>query len=287
MSRQYAIYLTGDKNTDRIVLDNITDDRELLEICKTNKTVYERVCDETFFRNRVMSKYPETVIYKDVIKTTRNWKNYFLNIVYYIDLLKIKYKFEYRAEGSPELEYLARKSIVGDYDKNLALELASKYGKLELVKYLVEHGADIKIHYSESLIQASKNGHLPVVEYLVKHGANITAHDNIALQLASARGHLPVVEYLVRHGGDVTANNYEPLKAAYRNKHFPVINYLIQNSEVANEALAYASDIADLFLIKYLVDHGADIHFNDDYVFRSAIRNGNVEIVDYIHSLKK
>ena len=226
MSRQYPIYLTGNKDTDRIVLDNITDDRQLLEICKTNKTVYQRVCDENFFRNRVMSKYPETVQYKDAIKT-RTWKNHFLNIVNYIDLLKTEYHIEYKGEGSPELEYLARKSSLNflNYSIDLALIYIVRNGELPLLKYLLERGGDID-HINRLFIDASLEGHLPIVKYLVQHGADIKSKNNAALRSASKYGYFDIVKYLVEHGADIHVNNDEALKFAIENGHSDVVEYL-------------------------------------------------------------
>ena len=51
------------------------------------------------------------------------------------------------------------------------------YGHLEVVKYLVEQGADIHAHDYDgpdaSLRMASENGHLDVVDYLISKGATL------------------------------------------------------------------------------------------------------------------
>ena len=54
------VFLTGNKDVDRLVLSYISY-RQLLEICSINKTVNDKVCDETFFRNRVIAKYLESL----------------------------------------------------------------------------------------------------------------------------------------------------------------------------------------------------------------------------------
>jgi ankyrin repeat protein len=54
------------------------------------------------------------------------------------------------------------------------LWLASKYGYLDVVKYLIENGADIdqpNIHGATPLSGASEYGHLDVAKYLKKKGA--------------------------------------------------------------------------------------------------------------------
>ena len=53
---------------------------------------------------------------------------------------------------------------------------ASENGHLEIVKYLVERGADLNAKAnskSTALIYAYKEDHLEIVKYLVEHGANV------------------------------------------------------------------------------------------------------------------
>jgi hypothetical protein len=52
-------------------------------------------------------------------------------------------------------------------NKDMALRMSSKYGHLEVVKYLVEQGADIHANNDRALREAAKNGHLEVVKYMV------------------------------------------------------------------------------------------------------------------------
>ena len=193
--------LTGIRDVDREIVNNLND-KDLLNMCIVNRTYSQRVCDESYFRIRTLARFPETVQYKDYIQTTnkeRTWKNHYLTIVKYIDLLQSRYKYIYRAEDkSPELLYLAIQVVPSfySYNKNRALIKASYYGNLPLVKYLVENGADITAEENAALRWASEKGHFDIVKYLVEHGADITARDNSALKWAIAFGHSEVVKYL-------------------------------------------------------------------------------------------
>ena len=51
-------------------------------------------------------------------------------------------------------------------------------------------------NHSKVLIDAAKNGHLDVVRYLVERGADVHADDDEAMRWASRNGHLEVVKYL-------------------------------------------------------------------------------------------
>jgi len=54
---------------------------------------------------------------------------------------------------------------------------------------------------------AATNGHLEIVKYLVTLGADIRAADNYAVKMASRNGYLEVVKYLVTLGADISVDN--------------------------------------------------------------------------------
>ena len=231
--------LTGIRDLDREIVNKLSD-MDLLNMCSLNKTYWERVLNDDYFRLRTENGFPETVHYKDYVNKNegkrkerkgrvRTWKNHYLTIVKYIDLLQTEYEYIYKnLDKSPELLYLARRLVSNyiAYSKEEALIVASKDGNLPVVKYLVENGADITYSENDAVIYASEKGHLPVVKYLVENGADITAQDNHALREASGSGRLPVVKYLVEHGADITDKNNEALRWASKNGHLPVVEYL-------------------------------------------------------------
>ena len=77
-----------------------------------------------------------------------------------------------------------------------AIRWASSNGQLEVVKYLAENGANIHAQDDYAICWASENGQLEVVKYLAENGANIHAQDDLAIRLASNNGQLEVVKYL-------------------------------------------------------------------------------------------
>ncbi len=227
-------FLTGNKDVDRTILEKLSD-RDILNACKTDKYTKEKVCDETFFRNLVYNRYPGTIKYKDYVKQ-RDWKNFYLSIIYYIDKLEKEYNFNYIEERkkeknlSAELEYLSRKSIPKyiKYNENLnfVLKNATKNPNLPVVKYLVERGADIHYDNEYALRWAIGNGDLDIVKYLNEQGADIHISYDYPLRWASERGHLPVVKYLVENKANIHANHDEALRIAKLNNHLDIVNYL-------------------------------------------------------------
>ncbi|CAI6366920.1 unnamed protein product [Macrosiphum euphorbiae] len=90
-----------------------------------------------------------------------------------------------------------------------ALWCAAGTGSMEVVKILVENGANVNFlteTKSSPLRAACYLGHLNIVEYLVEHGANVNLtniYNSTCLMIASHNNHKEVVEYLLRKGADI------------------------------------------------------------------------------------
>src|SRR3990167_8398204 len=111
---------------------------------------------------------------------------------------------------------------------------ACRYGLCELVKYLVEHGADIHIQDDYPLRSASENGKFDVVKYLVEHDADIHAEYDDALIVACQHGYIHIVKYLVENGADVHANNDDALRWASMCGHMDIVKYFHSYLLVSN-----------------------------------------------------
>lgn len=96
-----------------------------------------------------------------------------------------------------------------------ALMYASELGRLEVVKYLVEKGADINAKSGRhgrgtALIYASGLNRITVMDYLLEHGADIdsvTHFNETALFWATAKGHIDAVNLLLRMKANTKIKN--------------------------------------------------------------------------------
>ena len=166
---------------------------------------------------------------------------------------------------------------------NDVFQRVSRYGDLNMVKCLINHGANIHAFNEEAVRNASQEGNLHVVECLISHGAYIHAYDDFALRYASARGHLDVVECLIEHGANIHANNDEAFRWASGNGHLDIVEYLIANGadiHAQNDyALIHSSRFNHLAVVEYLISHGANVHARNDLSLMHASHVGHLDIV--------
>ena len=135
--------MLGIKDVDIKILNELPDE-ELVNMCQVNKE-YKRICDDqTFWRNRILFKYPELNI--DILnkfKKNRTWSQYYTH-----DLRKIN-------------SINVQKTLLD----------GAKSGRLDWVIVAVKNGANVRHNNDQAIINASANGHLDVVNYLVSLGA--------------------------------------------------------------------------------------------------------------------
>ena len=104
--------------------------------------------------------------------------------------------------GSPE-------AVTNDLGKSYPLHLASNYGHLDVVRYLVGRGAALEVKDTSGhtpLMYAAFEGHDDIVEFLLSAGASVEAacmSGETALHEAAQGGKTRVVELLLKHGHEI------------------------------------------------------------------------------------
>ena len=131
--------------------------------------------------------------------------------------------------------------------------IASRLGYLDVVKLLIELGADIHAQCDNAIVWASCGGNLLVVKLLVKLGANIHAQNNQAIIYASCHNHLLVAKLLIKLGANVHAQD--------------------------SQAIIFTSRDGYLSIVKLLIDSGADVHAQNNLALKYAIRNKHTDVI--------
>ena len=172
--------------------------------------------------------------------------------------------------------------------KESFLKEAAEYGHLEIVKYLVKHGADIHTQNDYALRYATEKGYLDIVKYLVENGADIHANNDFSLRSAADNGHLEIAKYLVEQGADIHALQDFSLRWAATNGHFEIVKYLVEHGADVHAqddfCLVWPAAKGNLKIVKYLVEHGINIQ---DYALRRAAEHGHAEVVEYLQEVLK
>ncbi len=257
--------LTGNKDVDRKILNNL-EDKDLINICQTNKKAQSLYNDQVFWMNRVFLRFG--YVGGDILrkhKKNRTWSEYYIKDLREINSTNAQ-KYLMNGSRNGNLDYviisLKNDANIHGWD-DYALRYSNRYGYIEVVKYLVSNGANIYVNDDEPLKTSSIRGHLDIVKYLVSNGANIHAQNDAALRLASERGHTEVVKYLVElkpDGANIHAQN--------------------------DAALRYSSSNGHLDIVKYLVNLGANNHADDDHGLRLASHYGHSEVVKYLENIE-
>jgi len=153
-----------------------------------------------------------------------------------------------------------------------ALIEAASHGHMEIVKLLVDRGADVNMKgeaWYGPLHAASAGGYVEIVELLLDHGADVNIfHHDKPLHYAAKNGHIRVAEILLARGANVNARGMDestPLGSAVAHRRKEMAEYLLSKGADVNARAnygrtalftCYAND--DVEMGRLLLQHGAD-----------------------------
>jgi len=141
-----------------------------------------------------------------------------------------------------------RSSPLRNPTKNMDIFIVVIRGDLESLKKLVSEGSNVEIEDDwgrTPLIYASKNGRLEIMKYLIEEcNANVEAKDKLGytpLMRASMYDHFEIVKYLIEeHNANVEAksnNGNTPLMWASELSRLEIVKYFIENRANYEELL--------------------------------------------------
>lgn len=157
-----------------------------------------------------------------------------------------------------------------DSEGYTALIYAAAYGYQDIMKLLIDKGAEVKKLRNEvnPMFAAVNNNNTTSIEMLIKAGADINCLDSegyTPLMFAAQEGYLASVEYLISQGAKIDLENndgHTALSIAAQNNFNDIVEFIIQNNPkkigytVAataplNTAVYVANNDAEDLLTKY------------------------------------
>lgn len=167
-----------------------------------------------------------------------------------------------------------------------ALHHAAASGRMASVRFLLEKGCDVEARDNRALRWAVLRGHADIVSLLVAQGANRHVLTAVDLTSASGNGHLPLVKYLMEEVG-LASDDDSPLRHAVIEGHHEIVRYLSQTETADIRAddsypLRHAARVGNLSMLETAVALGADAHAKRDEAFRSAVKGGHLECVEFL-----
>jgi len=183
--------------------------------------------------------------------------------------------------------------------KESALTLACYKGHLDMVRFLLEAGADQEHKTDEmhtALMEASMDGHVEVARLLLDSGAQVnmpTDSFESPLTLAACGGHVDLAMLLIERGANIEEVNdegYTPLMEAAREGHDEMVSLLLtqganinaQTEETQETALTLACCGGFLEVADYLIKHGADIELGASTPLMEAAQEGHLDLVKFL-----
>ena len=184
------------------------------------------------------------------------------------------------------------------------LELAVLENRMDMVRLLIEAGADLTHNPEELLYSSLRSRDLTLFSFLIHAGVRIPAKQEdiyrLFLHLENRRDPdmLPILDRL---GMDLKQYGGEALRSMASHRNQLLAEYLVQkgtdiNYHKPDMVFPYASTPVteaarhnDFSMVRWLVEHGADITIPDKYGDRPytvAVQNKNLEMAAYLKALE-
>lgn len=173
-------------------------------------------------------------------------------------------------KGATALIWASENSFWATKKPNPEGLLISKDGYLEVIKFLIQSGADLnaKNNKGATALDYASWHYLDAVELLLQAGADPNSKDNVgntALFTAVYKGHADIVKLLLQAGADVNVENnlgVTPLISAANHGHRELVSLFLQAgadfnavNNVGDTALSSASKKGHLDVVKLLKEH--------------------------------
>lgn len=165
-----------------------------------------------------------------------------------------------------------------NYDSNIAV-------KLDTILHLAQYGIYISDYTNDVALIFLYYDDLFALKYCLENGANVNYILSEVLYID-----INVMQLLLNYGANLNKLNLDQIQSIIHNKdNLNVITYLIENGldimHCINDVILYSVIYKDLNMIKFFINLGADIHFDNDILLYCACKMGEIEIITLLLEL--
>ncbi|KAK6613764.1 HET-domain-containing protein [Botrytis cinerea] len=191
----------------------------------------------------------------------------------------------------------SRAKNMAGYGESLSRPLLSAIDNenYDIIKLLLDHGAEISVRYLQLLFTQSRNR---IVEFLIDYGAEIDAtasQSQTALLLAVRFEKINSVRSLIKMGVALEVQEYwgrTPLTVAADNGHYELVKLLLENGAELSSRDGYGEtalikaivlqnqQMVELLLEKHTEFHDREIHYRE--AFTTAVKSENKEAIELL-----
>lgn len=154
----------------------------------------------------------------------------------------------------------------------------------EIVKRLLDAGADVHAFDDRALIGVCYNGCDETVKYLLEAGADARTQDSISVVLAFRHGHMSIIDLLLAAGADVRSRDEIIKFASYEGNYALVERLLAAGADVDAGALINACMMGHYRVVELLLKAGADVNAYGSKALKMARTKGFTSIVELLRN---
>ena len=241
----------GNLDIDREVL-LLLNNEDMLSFAAVNKYMFTKVCDDTFFRIKVY-RINLSAEYKHKDET---WKRFYLRFIYYKNKMKKYSGYQYISGDFAKQDKIFNLGLgwKNDIRKSFFLFNAAGQGELDLVKHALVQGAKINPYYDNPLVAATRDGHLEIVKFLLEKGAE---NKMVVVETAISNNKLDILKYLTQHKLNfaLSFRNDIIIQAAKRGR-LSILKYLFEELQIpmTPEIYAWAKKTKSKRAAQYIIE---------------------------------
>ena len=172
------------------------------------------------------------------------------------------------------------------------------------VQWLVEHGADLNSADGPAFLNAARYGDEITLRYLVEHGANVDAFNRLgadAYKQALYGNNFKQLALIHELGHSVEKYGGPAFRSAVSDRNYNVIDFFLKRGVDINfngrdqvypfqpTPLCVAARYVDLKMVKYLIEHGADVTLAEKDGMRPysiALERKDKEMAEYLKAIE-